>query len=166
VFVPLALDTKKLADIHGRLFIAWANRGWKLFASRNDKNIVRLGEEPDPVMPDLLDFETVLSELEKLPLTHKAILSKASGVYLFTNVVMNEKYVGIAYGDEGFLRRWQMYADTGHGGNVAMVHCLPHECKVSILEEVGTDCTLAELQRREVRWKKKLGTRENGLNRN
>lgn len=74
--------------------------------------------------------------------------------------------MGAASGAEGFYQRWQEYARTGHGGDVALKSREPSDCQISILEVAGTTSTAEDIREMEKRWKLKLQSREMGLNRN
>ena len=74
--------------------------------------------------------------------------------------------MGSATGEGGFWRRWQEYAQTGHGGNVALKSRDLSDYQISILEVAGTASTPDDTMGMEARWKAKLQSREMGLNRN
>ena len=74
-----------------------------------------------------------------------------------------EQYIGSAIGEEGFWQRWQDYAQTGHGGNVALKSREPNDYQVSILEIAGTAATTDDFLAMEIRLKKKLQSWEMGL---
>lgn len=107
-----------------------------------------------------------LSEIGSMPSTWAVALSSTRGIYLLTCPRTKEQYVGMASGSDGFLGRWREYFASGHGGNVALKSRDPSDYQVSILETVGTEATVTDLQSAEVRWKAKLQSREMGLNRN
>jgi hypothetical protein len=73
------------------------------------------------------------------------------------------QYVGKADGQEGFLGRWEEYARNGHGGNVVLKNRERSDYQVSILEQAGTVFNFDEA---EALWKRKLQTRQMGLNGN
>ena len=75
-------------------------------------------------------------------------------------------YVGAAYGEGGFWRRWEDYVATGHGGNVLMKELVHAEYQVSILEVASSSASPADVIAMESRWKAKLLTKEFGLNKN
>jgi len=54
---------------------------------------------------------------------------------------------------------------SGHGGNVALKSREPSDYQISILQIAGTDATTDEIIGMEERWKKKLQSKEMGLNR-
>jgi hypothetical protein len=90
----------------------------------------------------------------------------SKGIYLLTCPGTKEQYVGSATGEDGFWGRWLEYAQTGHGGNVALKSRDSSYYQVSILEVAGTASTTADILTMEHWWKHKLQTKEMGLNRN
>lgn len=158
-----------LGDFIGRLIVEWGpgGRAWIQRADRQDKEVLELRREfKEPEFPGFLNFIEPLSKLEKLPKGWIVALSCTKGVYLLTCPKTKEQYVGSATGTEGFYRRWQEYAQTGHGGDVALKSREPSDYQVSILEVAGTSCTENDIREMETRWKIKLKSREMGLNRN
>jgi hypothetical protein len=64
------------------------------------------------------------------------------------------------------MGRWQTYADNGHGGNVGLRIRDPSDYLVSVLEVAGSAATEGDIIDLEVMWKRKLHSRDVGLNRN
>jgi hypothetical protein len=158
-----------LSDCIGRLIVDWGpgGRAWIQRADRQNKGIVELRREfKEPEFPGFLNFVEPLSKLEKLPRGWIVALSCTKGVYLLTCPKTREQYVGSATGAEGFYQRWQGYAQSGHGGDVALKSREPSDYQVSILEVAGTSSTEDDIREMETRWKLKLKSREMGLNRN
>lgn len=73
--------------------------------------------------------------------------------------------MGSATGECGFWQRWQDYARTGHGGNIALKSRAPSDYQVSILQVAGTDATTDDILTMEQRWMTKRQSKEMGLNR-
>jgi len=94
------------------------------------------------------------------------VLRATKGVYLLTCPKTKEQYVGSAIGETGFWNRWLTYSQTGHGNNVGLKSRDASDYQLSILEVAGTSSTDDEILRMEERWKRKLQSREMGLNRN
>ena len=164
----LALDDR-LSDLIGKLFIDWGpgTLAWIQYAERNEKPVLEIRPEfKEPGFPGFLKLIEPLSRVEKFPKTWVAALSATRGVYLLTCPRTKEQYVGKADGESGFWGRWQEYIQTGHGGNVALKSRDPSDYQVSILEVAGTSATPLEILTMEDRWKRKLQSREMGLNRN
>lgn len=164
----LALD-QRLNDLAGRLFIEWGEggRAWIQRADKKNKPIVALREafrEPD--FPGFTRFIEPLSQIERLPATWAAALSASRGVYLLTCPRSKEQYVGSATGSGGFHARWLSYVRDGHGGNVGLRSRDPSDYQVSILEVAASSSSSDEIVEMEALWKRKLQSREMGLNRN
>ena len=164
----LELDAN-LSEFIGKLIVDWGIGclAWIQRADHQDKEIVELRREfKEPEFPGFLNFLEPLSRLEKLPKGWVVALKSTRGIYLLTCPKTKEQYVGSATGAEGFYQRWQEYAKTGHGGDVALKSRESSDYHVSILEVAGTSSTEDDIMKMETRWKQKLKSREMGLNRN
>ncbi len=164
----LTLD-ERLNDLAGRLIIEWGNaeRAWIQRADKQDKTILQIREafrEDD--FPGFARFISPLSKIDGLPATWIAALSSSRGIYLLTCPKTREQYVGSASGAGGFHSRWLSYARDGHGGNVGLKSRDPSDYQVSILEVAGSSSTPEEIIAMEDLWKRKLQSREMGLNKN
>ena len=158
-----------LSDISGRLFIEWgqAPRAWVQRPDKRPKRIVELRREfSDPAFPGYLHFVTPLSMVPGLPASWAAALRAARGIYVLSCARTRELYVGSAVGNEGFWQRWNEYARDGHGGNVQLKSRDRSDYQVSIVEVVGSSTADADVLGLEALWKRKLRTREMGLNSN
>jgi hypothetical protein len=157
-----------LTDLIGKLYIDWGpgTRAWVQRADRQNKPVTELRTAfKEPAFPGFLNFSTQLSTLNRLPPTSTTILRASKGVYILTCPSTKEQYVGSATGYDGFWQRWQDYASTGHGGNIALKSRAPSDYQVAILQVAGTDATADDIIGMEERWKKKLQSKEMGLNR-
>lgn len=111
-----------LSDYVGRLSIHWgdsssASRAWVQRADKRDKLIVELARTfREESFPGFTKLMRPLSEIESMPSSWKEVLRSSRGVYLLACPRTREHYVGSAYGEGGFLSRWEAYAATGHGG--------------------------------------------------
>lgn len=164
----LALDPR-LDDLIGKMLIDWGlgDRAWIQRADKQNKQIVELRTDfKEPDFPGFLNFIESLSRLDKLPKGWITVLQSSKGIYLLTCPKTKEQYVGSATGDSGFWSRWQDYAQTGHGGDVALKSRDPSDYQISILEVAGTASTTEDIIKMEGLWKSKLQSREMGLNRN
>ncbi len=158
-----------MSDYSGRLVVDWGSgtRSWAQRAARQNKTIVELWERfVAPPFPGYLDFVAQLSEIEALPRDWRTALSAVHGVYLLTCPLTKEQYVGSAYGENGFLGRWLEYATTGHGGNVVLRLREPANYRISILQVAGSSDGRDAVLAMEALWKRKLQSRDMGLNRN
>jgi len=81
-------------------------------------------------------------------------------------------YVGSAYGAEGIWGRWRQYANGGYGNNRKLQELIrsdpeyPSRFRFSVLQILPKSMTRDEVFRREIEYKRKLGTRAYGLNLN
>jgi hypothetical protein len=158
-----------LQDYVGRLLIDWGKgyRVWVQRADNQNKRVVELRRSnEDPPFPGFMDFEARLSDLQSMPSSWRTILASVSGVYLLINLRTGEPYVGSAFGSGGFWSRWESYAASGHGGNVKMRAAQGDDYLVSILEIASSSARHEDLLDLENRWKRKLASREFGLNAN
>jgi hypothetical protein len=168
-FVDLA-RMPELDGYAGRVVVDWGGgeRAWVQYAHRRDKEIIELRRHAEvPLFPGFAEFSCSLGELDALPDSWQGVLRASRGVYLLVHRASGAQYVGSAPGGGGFLARWRGYQD-GHGGNVAL-RDLAHaatEYDACILETVGSGVSTDELYELESRWKTKLGSRAQGLNRN
>lgn len=164
----LGLDDR-LNDLAGRLLIDWGagERSWIQRADNQNKVVLEIRatfREPD--FPGFARFLASLSSIERLPATWAAALTASRGVYLLTCPKTREQYVGSAYGADGFLGRWLSYVRDNHGGNVALQSRDPTDYQVSVLEVAGSAASVEAIIAMEDLWKRKLQSREMGLNRN
>ncbi|KAA0679422.1 GIY-YIG nuclease family protein [Roseomonas genomospecies 6] len=158
-----------LQDLHGRVVIDWgpAARTWVQRPDNQNKLILEISRARyEPPFPGFMDFTAQLSGLRALPAAWKGALAAVNGVYLLVCPNTGERYVGSASGESGFWGRWEAYVSTGHGGNIGMREVPPSDYHVSILEVAASSASIADILAMEARWKRKLFTRDFGLNRN
>lgn len=161
--------TGHLTEYSAKLFIDWglSNRAWVQRADRKPKRVTALLEQDrEPPFPGYLEFIRPLSEIAALPEGWAEALRRVKGVYVLTCPRTREQYVGKADGIDGFWGRWMAYVTTGHGGNVRLKSRDPSDYQVTILEVAGSAAGERDIERMEVRWKRKLLSREMGLNAN
>lgn len=160
---------RELSEYRQKLLVVWgvAFRAWVQRARKQDKAVLEIRRTAgDPPFPGFLEFSSPLSALRNVPVAWREALSSVGGIYLLTHPGSGKQYVGSAYGASGFWARWEDYADTGHGGNVAMKEIPKADYRVSILEVASSSARAEDLFELEGRWKGKLQSREFGLNRN
>ena len=164
--------TARTADLEayiGLLWIEWGAgaRTWIQRPDRQNKPIVELTRMfREDAFPGYTHFVTNMSEIQGLPATWVSALRAARGVYLLTSAKTREQYVGSATGESGFYGRWLNYASDGHGGNLGLKSSEPSDYQVSILEVSGSAVSSDDIIAIEQLWKRKLQSREMGLNRN
>ena len=157
---------QRLDEFVGKLLIEWGKGERAIFQKPEEHNkpIIELRKADQyPPFPGALNLILQLSEVMSLPPLWIEVLKNLSGVYLLTCPRTKEQYVGSAGGAEGFYQRWANYALTGHGGNIELKSREPSDYQVSILEVAGSADVVTDL---ETHWKRKLQSREMGLNRN
>lgn len=156
------------SEFEGKLLVDWGAGAlsWAQFADGKPKPIIELRrQQGDPPYPGHSAFVRQLSEIEALPISWRAILANARGIYLLTCPRTREQYVGGAYSGGGFIARWEQHARM-EGDAKAFRSRDPADYRVSILEVAGSLNTDDDIVRMEQRWKEKLQSREMGLNRN
>lgn len=167
-FYDLTL-TPLLSEYHGRLIIDWGAgyRSWVQRAQHQDKPVLEIHRHTgEPPFPGFMEFREHLHRLATVPFAWRTALGAVGGVYLLACVNTGKLYVGAAYGEGGFWRRWEDYVATGHGGNMLMKELPTAEYQVSILEVASSSASPADVIAMESRWKAKLLTKAFGLNGN
>lgn len=159
-----------LDDYIGRITVDWPPpaQSWFRWAHRQQLPLAALHPETTltPPMPAWNEIVLPHSDLQLLPATWAAALAQWRGVYLVFDTERQKGYVGAAYGPENILGRWLDYADTGHGGNALLTASQTSSLRFSILQRTSPDMPPDEVQRLEASWKRRLHTREHGLNAN
>lgn len=157
-------------DWIGRLIVDWPGleRSWWRWANRNTINVEAILEQKgvDREMPSWERLVLTWHELNVLPKAWKIALSQWRGVYFICDKVDGKGYVGSAYGSENILGRWLNYAASGHGGNKLLKNRDPSTFVFSILELTKPSATSEEVIDLEGNWKKRLHTRDVGMNEN
>ncbi len=159
-----------LAEFSQRLIIDWG-KGTIAWVQTKNKIIVEikgkksLGDLPtfDKIILSYLELKTLVSNPDSNNDWLNA-LSSVKGIYLIRDKGSGQLYVGSASGDNGIFGRWQNYALTGDGGNIALKNLNPNNFEFSILEIVSNMINQTEIIHKENLWKRKLGTWEMGLN--
>ncbi|MBI1956298.1 MAG: GIY-YIG nuclease family protein [Acidobacteria bacterium] len=162
--------TEIYQDWKGKLIINWPppERAWCRWADRNEFPVKAILQESLLVRETPASEELTLSweELRNLPSSWKSALAQWRGVYLILDRSDGKSYVGSAYGRDNIHSRWSNYAARGHGGNKQLRGRKPENFLFSILERVSPDMVPEEVIQKESNWKKRLHTREFGLNDN
>jgi len=172
---------ERFADLEGRLVVHWSDtpsgyRAWVQMAedpgkplSRDPgrlKQVVEIKSKDEPPFPGYLQLVMPIPNLVGLPSGWIAALRLAKGIYLLSHRKSKQHYVGKADGKNGFWQRWMDYATTGHGGNAGLKSFKPDDLEVTILEVAGSGHTAADIQNMEELWKRKLHSKDVGMNRN
>lgn len=93
----------------------------------------------------------------------RALLRVWRGIYLLTDVD-GARYVGAAYGEENFLRRWRDHIRGEYGITAGLAARDPSGFRFSILELVAPTAGIEDVLPLETSWKDRLHTRTFGLN--
>lgn len=150
----------------GKLVVDWGKgfRTWVQRAGRKDKAVLEVRrKDKEDDFPGFTTFVWDINQIAAVPLNWQAVLKSVKGVYLLVCKETGKQYVGSAKGDESLWGRFIDYATTGHGGNVELKRRGAKGYQVTVLEVVNSD---TGIERTEEAWKKKLMTRQFGLNRN
>lgn len=162
------------ADWKGKLVVQWPGKelSWWRWAEKNKFSVLTIHEDSRLVrdMPHWTKLVMTWKELEVLPTKWRDALAQWRCVYFILDGADGKGYVGVAYGDvkgeENLYGRWHNYGKSGHGGNKLLRQRPPDEFRFTILERVSPDMIASDLQALEATWKKRLHTREFGLNDN
>jgi hypothetical protein len=152
----------------GRLVIDWGQgtRSWCQRADRQDKPILAIRDRVHEPFPPAGEFVADIDSIPGLPPAWREQLQNTKGIYLLVDKEDGKAYVGSAKGGDSFWGRWTAYARNQHGGNVGMRARRGRSYQVCILQVVDTDQSDLAIEELEARWKRKLLTREHGLNLN
>lgn len=160
----------QLGDWIGKLVIDWPGpeRSWWRWAARNRFGISAIHDENQLVnkMPPWNDLVLEWTQIETLPASWRTAIAQWRGIYVILDKACGKSYVGSAYGDDNILGRWRGYAKSGDGGNVDLKGRDPMRFQFAVLERVSPDLPAEQVIELENTWKKRLGTREFGLNKN
>jgi GIY-YIG catalytic domain len=154
----------RLSEYKGLLVIDWGLgfRSWVQRADRQDKPVQEIRRAiADPPFPGFAEFRSDIAEIESIPPGWQEVLRSVKGVCVLACKETGKLYVGSAKGEESLWGRFRDHASTGHGGNVELKRRGRREYQVSVLEVAGTD---QRIERLEEAWKRKLLSREFGLN--
>lgn len=169
-----------LKEFENRLIIEWgeATRAWH--QKGTTEKAVKAIQSIQKL--EFVGYENVVLSYEKLKeiiendMDHyklwQTALSSVKAVYLILDTKNGQQYVGSAYGDGGLLERWKCYADTFHGNNKLMKELIcdhPDRYRYfqfSILQIFSMSVPDDMIINAESLWKRKLGTKEYGMNAN
>jgi hypothetical protein len=151
-----------------RLVIDWGDsaRAWAQWAGRQDKPILAIRDAVVPPFPGPGEFTADVDTIPALPSSWREFLQNTRGIYLLVDKDDGRSYVGSAKGADSFWGRWTAYAQNGNGGNLGMKERSGRRYQVCILQVVDAEQTDRTIEQLEARWKRKLMTREHGLNKN
>lgn len=159
---------ERFDEYHDRLVVDWGvgTRTWCQHAATRDKRILSIRDAVQSPFPGPGEFTADVDAVPGLPASWREYLQHTKGVYLLVDKGDGKAYVGSAKGGESFWGRWLAYSQNRHGGNVGMKARRARTYQVSILQVVDVDQSDMAIEQLEARWKRKLLTREFGLNLN
>lgn len=173
--------TGAFSSLRERLLIEWTRDfvNWSKLGKHADKlKVIEIAprgllEFPgyDNILLSYAQLQDVVSA-NPMYLKWRASLEAVQGIYLITETVNGQHYVGKADGGERILGRWRAYAGNGHGGNVAMRElklsdpAYARRYQFSLLRVFGPQTPQAEVDQAESHYKRALLSRKFGLNRN
>jgi hypothetical protein len=157
-----------LAQYVERLSIEWGpgSRAWVQKAGRQPKQVRALKDQEDPPFPGFSQFCLDVDQIPGLYSSWQQMLREVKGIYVLVDKDTGAQYVGSAKGEESLLARFMAYAQSGHGGNVELRRRKGARYQVGVLEVVNLALPDRRIEEIEAGWKRKLLTREFGLNRN
>jgi hypothetical protein len=160
-----------LAALQGRLLgrKTQAPRHYRFLAENIAAPVIEIARESRlvPPPPDWRDMVLSASDLATLPHGWQQRLAGWRGVYLITDEGdQGARYVGAAYGQENLLARWRAHVAKAKGVTVELGKRDPSRFRFSILQLLLHDAEASEVQEAEANWKRRLHTRDFGLNRN
>jgi hypothetical protein len=162
--------TQHLLDWSGKLIVRWPppEIAWTRWCSKNKFRVLAIHEESllSPAMPDWRDLVLTWNELQIMPPKWREALSQWRGIYFILDISDGKGYVGSACGSANIRGRWQNYAKVSHGGNKLLKERKSENLRFSILERVSPDMPPDQVIELESSWKRRLQTREHGLNEN
>lgn len=166
-------------DLERRVVIHWgeSTRAWHQWLKAKEVvEVLPKGYVTEfPGYEDFILTFTELGEIVANPTANREwhrMLKAVAGIYLITDGTTGRQYVGSAYGSEGVLGRWRSYVETGHGGNVVLGELLSVDAdhakhfSFTLLRTLPRTLTRDEVIAYEVLYKRKLGSRVFGLNKN
>jgi len=175
------IDAVVLPDLTNRLVVDWGpgTRSWwqngttavsKPVLAIMDRRVDRFPGFENLVL-NFRELERVVIEPTRYAQWHAA-MSSVSAVYLIVDAQTGKHYVGSAYGVGGLLGRWKEYVASYHGHNVNMVEGMRAEpamferFQFSVLQILPKSSTADEVVAVETLYKRKLLSKEFGLNAN
>ena len=139
------------------------------------KSIQAIKKYEFPGYENIILSYSELEEIIKEPLLYEEwhiALESVYGIYLITDKKEGKHYVGSASGNKKILQRWTDYVNSGHGGNQGLIEIIDNDrnrCRYfqfSILQIFSPSSTREEILDAENNFKKKLCSKNFGLNEN
>lgn len=168
-----------LQEYEGRLVIEWGKGAINWYQpATNEKEVIAIQSKQKVTFTGYENLLLTYDELKEIVadnLTYAdwhTALSSIYAVYLIVDKTDGKQYIGSAYGTGGLFERWSMYVNTKHGNNVKMKNLICdcpkryHSFQFSILQICPKSVTAEQMIHLESLYKRKLLTKEFGLNNN
>jgi hypothetical protein len=158
----------RLDEYKERLVVDWGPgaRSWAQRASRQPKSIRALRDQQEPPFPGFGQFCIDVHDLPGIYPGWQERLREVKGIYVLVDKKTGRQYVGSAKGEDSLWGRFSDYARTGHGGNAELRHRAGAQYQIAVLQVVDMSLPDHSIEEIEGWWKRKLMSREHGLNRN
>ena len=156
------------ASYQGRMVVKWPKPPvqWSRWANR-EFPIIAIHEENllQKRMGAWDEISLTCAQINMCPPSWIKTLSGYKGIYFIFDRALHKGYVGAAYGPENIWQRWSRHAAVG-GDARELKRSNPDDFVFSILQLVGQSTRKEEVEKLEASWKRRLHTREFGLNAN
>ena len=161
-------NDSRMDEYKERLVVDWGPgaRAWVQLASRQPKPVRALRDQEEPPFPGFSRFCVDVHDLPGIYPGWQERLREVKGIYVLVDKETGQQYVGSAKGEESLWGRLSEYARNGHGGNVELKDRKDAEYQVGLLQVVDLSLPDHSIEEIESWWKRKLMTREHGLNGN
>ena len=170
---------EELREYENKLIIDWGNSSRRWYQKGTNKKPIWAIIPTDKKVFDgyeslVLKYDELRDIVEnpEINIEWKVALSSVNAVYLIVDRENGRQYIGSSYGNEGLWGRWQCYVNTLHAGNKKMKDLICqyperyHQFQFSILQILPKQITPDEAIQVESLYKRKLMTREFGMNLN
>lgn len=173
-------ETDLLGSLRERLVIEWSQDSINWAKAGSAAQTFPIVEIADPDAKPFPGFDRLVlsfAQLQELVsdsryASWRAALGAVQGIYLIADRTTGKLYVGKADGAQRILGRWRQYAETGHGGNVALREALgegatrAQDFTWSLLRVFGSNTTPDMVDEAERHFKETLLTKKFGYNLN
>lgn len=161
----MAYDAR-LDEYKERLVVDWGpgTRAFIQRASRQPKPVRALSDQQQPPFPGFARFCVDIHDVPGMYPGWQERLREVKGIYVLVDKDTGKQYVGSAKGEDSLWGRFSDYARTGDGGNVELSKDAQYQ--IGVLQVVDQSLPDHSIEEIEGWWKRKLMSREHGLNRN
>lgn len=164
-------------DLFEKVIIDWGSStlSWHQWFS-NPKEVVEIKpglhyKQFTGYLEFILEFNELKEIIKNEYREWKMMLSALNGIYLITDSITGNHYVGSTYGLDGIWSRWKEYVTTnGHGKNSKLKELIENDpkyaknFKFTLLMLLPKTITQEQAVKKEKLFKEKLGSKCFGLN--